>query len=214
LPALLRRILCILAAVALFAPATALASGSAVVRDCTLDGKLDKHYSQSDYRDALAHLPTDVDEYTDCRDVIRSAQLAAAGRGGKRGGGTGGGGTSSGGGSTGGGTSGGGSTGGGGGGSAGAPAARAPSPNNADEALATATPQERAAVQAGRTKGAEPVQVAGQVVDPGALGFGSVGATNGVPPVLVVVLVLLGLALGAGAAQLIRNLVLARRTAS
>jgi hypothetical protein len=212
LPALLRRILCILAAVALLAPATAQASASAIFRDCTLDGKLDKHYSQSDYRDALANVPTDVDEYSDCRDVIRSAQLAAAGRGGKRGGGTGGG-TSSGGGSTGGGTSGGGSTG-GGGGSAGAPAARAPSPNNADEALATATPQERAAVQAGRTKGAEPVQVAGQVVDPGALGFGSVGATNGVPPVLVVVLVLLGLALGAGAAQLIRNLVLARRTAS
>ena len=70
------------AAFVLLVPSAALASGSTVVRDCTDDGKLSKRYSQSEYRDALANLPTDVDEYTDCRDVIRRAQLSAAGSGG------------------------------------------------------------------------------------------------------------------------------------
>src|SRR5919197_2805342 len=72
----------------LLVPATAHASGRAVIRDCTDDGKLEKTYSQKDYRDALANLPTDVDEYTDCRDVIRRAQLggAAGGAGGGNGG--------------------------------------------------------------------------------------------------------------------------------
>jgi hypothetical protein len=66
-------------ALALLMPASAPASGRAVIRDCTDDGQLSKSYTQKDYRDALAHLPTDVDEYTDCRDVIRRAQLGGAG---------------------------------------------------------------------------------------------------------------------------------------
>src|SRR5919201_2764191 len=72
----------------LLVPAAAHASGRAVIRDCTDDGQLSKTYSQKDYRDALANLPTDVDEYTDCRDVIRKAQLggAAGGGGGGNGG--------------------------------------------------------------------------------------------------------------------------------
>ncbi|HEU4974728.1 MAG TPA: hypothetical protein VFT50_06525 [Baekduia sp.] len=67
-------------AAALCAPSLAHASGAAVVRDCA-DGTLDKTYSQKDYADALAHMPADVDEYTDCRDVIRRAQLGGAGGG-------------------------------------------------------------------------------------------------------------------------------------
>lgn len=70
----------------LLVPAAAHASGRAVIRDCTDDGQLSKSYSQKDYRDALAHLPTDVDEYTDCRDVIRKAQLGGAAGGGGNGG--------------------------------------------------------------------------------------------------------------------------------
>jgi hypothetical protein len=97
-----RVIVCITAlvcALALILPASAPASGRAVIRDCTDDGQLSKGYTQKDYRDALAHLPTDVDEYTDCRDVIRRAQLGGAGgsngpggSGGTGGGGSGGGG--------------------------------------------------------------------------------------------------------------------------
>lgn len=72
------RILLTLIAVCLLAPAAALASGSAVIRDCSDNGKLDRSYSRADYRDALAHLPSDVDEYTSCRDVIRRAASASA----------------------------------------------------------------------------------------------------------------------------------------
>ena len=201
MPALLRRLILLCTAFALLAPASALADGSSVIKDCTDDGRLSKRYQQSEYRDALANLPTDVDEYTDCRDVIRNAQLGAAGGGGTSGGAAGG---AGGGGAT-------GSVGGGFSGTGGTGADGAPGPNNAEEALATATPQEREAVEAGRTAGAKAVRIGDQVVEPGALGFGSVGAVNGLPASLVIVLVLLALALGAGGAQLARKLVLERR---
>lgn len=54
------------------------ASGVAVLRDCQAHGLLTHHYSQQDYRDALANMPADIDEYTDCRSVIEQAQAAAA----------------------------------------------------------------------------------------------------------------------------------------
>jgi hypothetical protein len=72
------------------APSPAFASGSAVIRDCTDDGQLSKHYSQKDLQSALANLPTDVDEYTNCRQVIRHAQLGGGSGGGTGGGGGGG----------------------------------------------------------------------------------------------------------------------------
>ena len=37
------------------------------------------HYSHGDLTKALDQLPSDLDEYTDCRAVIRSAQLGSAG---------------------------------------------------------------------------------------------------------------------------------------
>jgi hypothetical protein len=52
----------------------------------TDDGVIQGHYSQQDYKNALNNLPTDVDEYTNCRDVIKRAQLAATGGGGGGGG--------------------------------------------------------------------------------------------------------------------------------
>ena len=74
----LRRGLATFAVALLAAPTAASADGGRVIRDCTDNGRIEGHYSQSEYRDALAHMPSDVDEYTDCRDVIRRAQLAAA----------------------------------------------------------------------------------------------------------------------------------------
>src|SRR5947207_13693361 len=68
----------------------AAASGGDVIDDCTKHGTLTKHYSQRDYRQALAQLPADVDEYGNCRDVIRNAQVAGASN--RSGGGGGGGG--------------------------------------------------------------------------------------------------------------------------
>jgi hypothetical protein len=68
-------------------PGLAHASAADVIRDCTLDSRLDRTYTQKELRGALANLPSDVDEYTNCRDVIRAAQLAGGSRGGTAGGG-------------------------------------------------------------------------------------------------------------------------------
>jgi hypothetical protein len=58
--------------------APAFGSANAVIRDCSEDGVLNRHYSQSELTGALDNLPSDLDEYTDCRSVIRRAQLAGA----------------------------------------------------------------------------------------------------------------------------------------
>ena len=60
--------------------APAHASAASVIRDCSEDGVLNGKYSQSELDGALEQLPSDLDEYTDCRAVIRSAQLGSAGR--------------------------------------------------------------------------------------------------------------------------------------
>ena len=51
-------------------PATAQASP---VTDCAKDGKLDREYSDVQLSRALHHIPGDLDEYSDCRQVIASA---------------------------------------------------------------------------------------------------------------------------------------------
>src|SRR3954453_2084645 len=63
----------------LTSPDVALASPQAVIRDCAQDGKLDQHYSLSDLKNAEKKLPTDVDEYTNCRDVINQAEVQGSG---------------------------------------------------------------------------------------------------------------------------------------
>jgi hypothetical protein len=73
-------------ALGLAAPATALgANGNDVIRDCNEDGDLDQKYDDKDLREAEDNLPSDIDEYTDCRAVIRNAR---GGRGAGNGGGS------------------------------------------------------------------------------------------------------------------------------
>src|SRR3954468_16383394 len=89
----MRRLLALLITFTLVPAATAFAGGGAkVIRDCTDDGVLQGRYTQKQLRDALASIPTDVDEYTNCRDVIRRAAFAGGGggKGGSSGGGSGG----------------------------------------------------------------------------------------------------------------------------
>lgn len=75
----------------LLAPASAQADGgAAVIRDCLNHGRITGHYTQRQYAQALAELPADVAEYSDCSGLIRQAQLAAAGGRGRSGGGAGG----------------------------------------------------------------------------------------------------------------------------
>ena len=69
--------LALLAALCVAVPASA--SPGSVIRDCSEDGILNGKYSQSELDGALEQLPSDLDEYTDCRAVIRRAQLNAAG---------------------------------------------------------------------------------------------------------------------------------------
>jgi hypothetical protein len=78
----LRRTVLVLAAMAcaLAVPAPAMAADSdEIIRDCYEDGKLDGSYSDDDLQEAEDDLPSDVDEYSDCRSVI----AAARNRGGK-----------------------------------------------------------------------------------------------------------------------------------
>jgi hypothetical protein len=77
----MRRLIPPIVALALAAPAAAAAGGNtpaALIQDCLRNGKITGHYSQQVYARALASLPTDVAEYSDCADVIRRAELAAA----------------------------------------------------------------------------------------------------------------------------------------
>jgi hypothetical protein len=69
----------LVASVVLCAPA--FGSAKDVIRDCSEDGVLNGHYSHSELAKALAQLPSDIDEYTDCRAVIRSAELRSANKG-------------------------------------------------------------------------------------------------------------------------------------
>ncbi|MEX0992876.1 MAG: hypothetical protein WDZ37_02665 [Solirubrobacterales bacterium] len=67
-----------LACAAIATPAAHAGSGD-VIRDCAKDGALNGNYSQGELQGALNGLPSDLDEYTDCRSVIRRAVLSKAG---------------------------------------------------------------------------------------------------------------------------------------
>ena len=77
---MIRRALLLALALLVAAPAAAVASPSQIFEDCQ-DGRLDKRYSDKDYRGALADIPPDLDEYTNCRELIRGAQQGARGGG-------------------------------------------------------------------------------------------------------------------------------------
>jgi hypothetical protein len=185
--------------VALAVPGLAHASGDAVIKDCA-DGSIDKNYSQKDYADALANLPADLDEYTDCRSQIQRKQLGGSSGGSNAGGGGAGGGTAGGGtGAGGGGTGGNGDTGTGGTGVA--------------DPLAGATDAEKAAFAKAVESGDDPVQLDGRPIHPGELGGAKSSGLSDLPTPLIVILALLALA-GAGAAGYgTRRLVLGRRPA-
>jgi len=63
------------------APAARADVGATIIERCT-HGQSLSGFSQQDYRRALQELPAEVEEYSDCANLIRRAQLAAAGGGG------------------------------------------------------------------------------------------------------------------------------------
>jgi hypothetical protein len=61
--------------------------GQTIINKC-IHGQSLSGYTQQDYSRALQELPTEVEEYSDCSNLIRRAQLAAtSGRGGSGAGG-------------------------------------------------------------------------------------------------------------------------------
>jgi hypothetical protein len=160
------RTLIVLVAVCALAAPVAHANYKSVIRDCAQDGKLDRKYSDGDLIKAKKKLPSDLNEYSDCSDVI----AAAIGGAGKHGGGGGGGATGGGGGA-------------GGGGNA-APASPAPG----DPAAQQDRNDLNKIVQAG---GAKPkVRVGDRTVAPGKNGlFSTASAEQGLPLPLLLTLI-------------------------
>ena len=74
--------LLVLAVLALLAlPGIAMATP---LRDCSSDGDLDKQWSNSELRKAIDNLPTDLDEYSNCRELLTNAITSGSDRGGNR----------------------------------------------------------------------------------------------------------------------------------
>ena len=71
--------------VALALPAAAIASPQQAVRDCVVDGDLDRTYSNAELRRALDLLASDSNEYSDCPDVLEAAIKGGSDRGKGRG---------------------------------------------------------------------------------------------------------------------------------
>src|SRR5215210_7214500 len=72
------KLIACLSLLALAFPAMAQASARDVILDCADNGKLDRKHSQRDLRRAQGRLPTDIDEYSDCREVIAGAITAGS----------------------------------------------------------------------------------------------------------------------------------------
>ena len=165
-------------------PATAYAgTREKIVADCYDDGKLDGNYSPSEIRDARNNLPADIDQYSDCRDVLARA---LGGSGDKALGGG----------------AGGGALGGGGGG---AGPAQDLTPNGPQE--------QQELEQAAIGGGDQPIQVGSTTVVPGAAGLASDATKNAMPVTVLVALILLGLVAIAGAVPYVRRRLHARRLA-
>jgi cobalamin biosynthesis Mg chelatase CobN len=198
-------ILCLLA---MPAAASADSSVNKLLRDACNDEHVDGHYTQKQYKEALDQLATDSDEYTDCRNVLERARLAALSANKPSHGNNA---TNSG--SGGGGTTGGGGGGGGSNGSSGSSSSSGSSGSSGSgDALAKATPKQRQALAQAAQGTAKPVDVGGKLVKPGTLGLGTLtGSDHGVPTPLVALIALLAASALAGGGWWLWSRVLARR---
>src|SRR3954454_9244114 len=75
-------LVCLLLGLVVLVPTANAASMTQILCDCADDGVLQGTYTPSELRKARKNIPTDTDEYTDCRDVLaRAAAGAMAGSG-------------------------------------------------------------------------------------------------------------------------------------
>ena len=177
---ILRTLIVALAFAALAVPTTALASGDDVIRDCADDGVIDGDYSDRELREAERDMPSDIDEYTDCREAIRGelgSDRSAGGSGGSGGGTPGGGRTST-------------------------------DPNlTTDEGAVAGSREDREALDDLTGGDGSPIGVGDTQVTPGEGGklLGAAQASNDLPGSLLSALILLVLTAAAGTALLIRR---------
>lgn len=181
----LPRHLLVVAALALVAfPGDAFAASPLqVIKDCNQDGQLNRKYSNSELRKALDNLPSDIDEYSDCRDVISAAITGGSDKGNRGGAG-----------------GGGGETGGGAGGGAAPVTPEEQAARNQDQAdlQSLGSPESR--------ENSPPIDVGGEQVKPGSNGlFDLASATNSLPTPLLVALIALALLAIAGGVVALRG---------
>ncbi len=179
--------LALFAVLALVPAAAHAASPNDVLRDCFDDGVLQGNYSAAELRAAQKALPTDVDEYSDCRDVLsRALDARTSSSGGNH--------TST--------AGAGGGTGGGGSSTPSAPATATATPDasrlsdtstQSNKLPAPYTPQEHQAVTDAGKAGADELKLPRHSVVPSARLAASIGR-NSVPGLLIVVLAALAAA--------------------
>ena len=134
-----------------------------ILRECQ-EGRITGDYTPRQLRDARKHIPTDIDEYSDCRDVLARASLT--GRSGSGGGG-------------------------GNGSPSSAPGGILPGGGNRSPATASDS-YETAALDDARLRNS-PLSIGDERIIPGAAGFADTAARHGLPATLLVVLILVGL---------------------
>jgi hypothetical protein len=167
-------LIAVLLAMLVAAPAQGQDTRSKILRECQ-DGALTGNYSTREIRDARNNIPDDVDQYSDCRDVLSRALLDRTGGAGGGDGGAGGGGA------------------GGGGGGGGGPV------------LTPATDDDRRALEEAASGGGGPVEVGGRQIVPGAAGLSADAARNDLPSTLVAALILLAIAAVIASAPFVRR---------
>jgi hypothetical protein len=165
----------------LAAPTASAGVREKILRECQ-EGRITGNYTPGQLRDARKHIPTDIDEYSDCRDVLARAGLSR--------------------------NNGSGSGGAGGGGSA----APGGVQTTASDGLSyAANDQERDELSKALSSGPEGAELGGEKIVPGASGLAADAARHGLPTTLLTALILLGLCLVAALAPAVRRRVLARR---
>ncbi len=151
-----------------------------ILRECQ-EGRITGSYTPRQLRDARKNIPTDIDEYSDCRDVLARASLSGR----SANGGPGGGGTA-------------------------APGGVLPGGGGGELSYANGKAEEKDLADAleAAPQGAD---VAGEHLVPGASGLAADAARHGLPTTLLTALVLIGLCALAAAAPAVRRRVIARR---
>jgi hypothetical protein len=67
----------------LMLPAAAMAAPNPIA-DCADDGDLDRTYSNAELRKGIDNLPSELDEYSNCREIMNGAVSSGSDRGGNR----------------------------------------------------------------------------------------------------------------------------------